>query len=536
MEKNLFRVFTVLALTFLASGCGGGGGGSAPAFGTNDPLYGDQWNLKNTTQPGEDINVESVWSESCGATTCRGNGIRVVVVDDGLDYAHEDLSSNFTSTYSWNYVTGQLTPDHADPASGHGTLVAGVVAARDGNGVGGKGVAPRTTLAAYNLLENNDDVNSADAMTRNVAGVSISSNSWGAPDGTGTLMAPASTWYDAIDTGLSTGRNGLGTIYTWAAGNGAPTDNANQDALASYRGVIAVGAVMDDGTKSNYSERGANLWVSAPGGQFCEDSRTIVTTDRSGSAGVNNNGTNANYSLADITTDGNYTKCFNGTSSATPTVSGVVALMLQANPSLGWRDVRLILADTARQNDALNETDNIGWQIGELIPGSTTSRYHFHHNYGFGVVDAAAAVARARTWTNVGAELTPCTVSGNTNIAIPDNGSTITDAALLSGCAITKIEFVEVSFSSDHTYSSDLTIVLVSSAGMVSSLAETTACDTDLDGVSDICEPYSNWVFGSAAHLGENANGTWTLGIVDDALGDSGSITSWQITVYGRSN
>ena len=145
-------------------------------------------------------------------------------------------------------------------------------------------------------------------------------------------------------------------------------------------------------------------------------------------------------------------------------------------------------------------------------------------------------MARARTWTNVGAELTPCTVSGNTNIAIPDNGSTITDAALLSGCAITKIEFVEVSFSSNHTYSSDLTILLESPAGKISSLAEKTACDTDLDGVSDICEPYNNWVFGSAAHLGEDTNGTWTLGVVDGAAGDAGSITRWQITVYGRSN
>ena len=496
---------------------------------TDDPLYSQQWHLNNAMQVGEDINVASVWDQTCGDYTCRGNNVKVVVVDDGLDTTHEDLLSNYNSSFSWNYRNSSTNPSHFDATSGHGTSVAGIIAARDWNGVGGRGVAPRVSLSAINLLENSSDANDASAMTRNASVLAVSSNSWGSPDDTGTTQAPAATWYNAIDIGLATGRSGLGIIYVWAAGNGAPRDNSNQDGQANYRGVIAVAALRDNGTQTSYSERGANLWVSAPGGEFCGvggGGRTITTTDRTGNAGANNGAT------VDELAGANYTQCFNGTSAATPMVSGVVTLMLQANPNLNWRDVRLILAETARKNDAINSADGYGWQTGALIPGSASTLYHFHHNYGFGVVDAAAAVARAKTWSNVSAALTPCAVThSGLSIAIPDNTiSGVSDTATISGCAINKIEYVEVKFSSNHTYSSDLTIALQSPAGIISSLAETTACNPAP------CNAYNNWTFGSAVHLGEAANGIWTLNVSDRGAADTGNITSWQITLYGRAN
>lgn len=502
----------------------------------SDPLYGDQWHLKNTGQgggtPGEDINVEPVWA------TFKGQGERIVLVDDGLELAHEDLQNNIAAGESYDYIDHDTNPNSG--THGHGTSVAGLAGARDMNGVGVSGVAPRASLAGYNLLQNDTLVNEADAMTRNAASVDVSSNSWGPPDFTGLLFPSGATWRNAIDTGHSTGRGGLGTVYVWAAGNGdtgdliskknCPSmvcvDNSNYDGQANYHGVIAVGAVDDKGIKSSYSERGANLWVSAPGGEFCDTDHAITTTDRSGANGFNDNGNNVFYGIVDYA-NSNYTRCFNGTSAATPVVSGVVALMLQANPNLGWRDVRLILAQTARKNDPTDPewtTNGAGFDI--------------NHNYGFGVVDADAAVALAKTpWTNVGPMVTYSTPLRSPGLAIPDNNTTgVSDTMSVSGSGISSIEFVDVTFSaSNHTYFGDLQVTLRNeTTGTESILAETHVC-LNAQFLSITCTPsYNGWVFGSARHLGEAANGNWTLTVKDLAMQDTGTFQSWKLTFYGR--
>jgi proprotein convertase subtilisin/kexin type 2 len=504
--------------------------------GTFDPLYGDQWHLKNTGQAGatgtagianEDINVEPVLT-SCGTgTTCRGEGVRIAVVDDGLEIAHEDLAANIATGQGYNYVTFSSDPTNAptDMTSGHGTSVAGIVAARDLNDLGVRGVAPRANLVGYNLLQNGLASNEADAMTRGAAAVAVSTNSWGAPDQTGNLFPSDLSWRTAINTGLTTGRGGRGIVYTWAAGNGAvglsdgtcPTcvvDNSNYDGQANYRGVMAIGAVTDQGTKSSYSERGANLWVSAPGGEFC-DAHTITTVDRTGAAGENTGAAGA-LDYANLS----YTKCMNGTSSATPMVAGVAALMLQANPNLGWRDVRAILAATARKNDALD----VEWAVNGV-------GFHFNPNYGFGVVNASSAVVSAQSWTvNLPAEKTYTTTPlSSPNVAIPDNNTTgVSNTITVSGSGITEVEFVEIIFSAaDHTYSGDLDITLTSPAGTVSRLAEAHSC------LSDACSRYSSWIFGSANFLGEVGDGNWTLTVKDLGLNDIGTFQSWSLKFYG---
>ena len=494
-----------------------------------DPLFVDQWNLKNMGQlgansvaakVGEDINVQPVWSAR------KGSGVRIAIVDDGLEIGHEDLASNIAPNgTSYNYVTLSSDPtnDPADLTSGHGTEVAGIAAARDQNGLGGTGVAPRANLVGYNLLQNSTTVNEADAMIRGAASVHISSNSWGAPDGTGSVAASASTWRAAIDTGLATGRSGLGTVYTWAAGNGAPVDNSNYDGRANYRGVIAVGAVNDQGVKSSYSEEGANLWVSAPGGESC-NTHTITTTDRTGAAGSNPPPPANGYT--DYAAQ-NYTKCMNGTSAATPTVAGVVALILEANPNLGWRDVRNILAQTAR----INAPTDPGW----YGTGGTPS-YGFNPKYGFGVVDAASAVAVAATWVNLPAEKTFTPPTATPNQAILDNNatgvaSTITVAAGSSG--ITSLEYIDITFSAaDHTSPGDLTVMLISPSGTTSTLAVTHPCQNAAGVVA--CAPDNAWRFGSAGHLGELADGTWTLTVKDLTATNTGTFESWGLKFYGH--
>ncbi|MEA3413033.1 MAG: S8 family serine peptidase [Pseudomonadota bacterium] len=484
------------------------------AFAGQDPLFGLQWHLDNRGQSGgavgEDVNVLPVWTKS----GIRGEGVRTVVVDDGLEVAHEDLAINVVEGAGWNYLDGGTDPTPpapplSDPGrSAHGTSVGGLIAARDLNGRGGRGVAPRAGLVGYNLLQRSTSANEGDAMARDAPENAVSNNSWGPTDGQGTLGHSSFEWRNGIRTGLTAGRGGRGIIYVWAAGNGAPRDNSNYDGYANHRGVIAVASVDHDGRQSFFSERGANLWVSAPG------MLSLVTTDQTGDLGFNTSASARNLP------DTNYTSDFGGTSGAAPIVSGTVALMLEANPALGWRDVRLILAQTARRND---ETDP-GW-----VDFGSDPPYHFNHRYGFGVVDAAAAVEVAGTWENAGPQMTSTTVVSRPSRPIPDNNAIgVSDAIPVSGTGIRRIEFIEVTFSAgDHTHSGDLEVVLTSPTGAQSTLAEFHTC------ANNACSVYLDWVFGSARHLGEDADGVWRLTVSDRFPGDTGTFQSWRLAFHG---
>ncbi|RZA30473.1 MAG: hypothetical protein EOP02_01440, partial [Proteobacteria bacterium] len=194
-----------------------------------DPLYSQQWHLKNTGQrsgggavatAGEDLNVEPVW-DSCGDNgACRGEGVTIAVVDRGVEIRHQDLQQNRSATLSGRVYSqtgapanGDPTPTQTDPDNAHGTAVAGIAVARDNNATGGRGVASRASLVGYALLQASTSSNEADAMTFQAPAIGVSNNSWGPPDGTGLLTESNSLWREGVDVGLATGRGGLGTIY-----------------------------------------------------------------------------------------------------------------------------------------------------------------------------------------------------------------------------------------------------------------------------------------------------------------------------------
>ncbi|MGC9323950.1 MAG: S8 family serine peptidase [Desulfomonilia bacterium] len=463
----------------------------------NDPLFPNQWHLLNSGQgggtPGEDVNVTGVWD------TFRGSADEVIaIVDDGLEILHEDLAPNVREDLCWDYLGHDDDPTAGD----HGTCCSGVAAGRGFNGLGITGAAPNASLAGHRILSSFGipDSDIADAETRSNHIIDIYSNSWGPEDGGHILEPIGSVILDSIETGVATGRGGLGTIYLWAGGNGGDEDNSNYDGFSNSRYTIAVAATTNFGSRSTYSEKGANILVNAPsnGG-----TRQITTTDRSGSAGYES---------------GNYTSGFGGTSSATPLVAGIIALMLQANPDLTWRDVQHVLIETAWQNDP----GHADWTV-------NGAGYPVNHFYGFGRVDAAAAVTAALSWVSADPE-TSLQQSSSPMIPIPDDNSTgVSDTITFSQDML--VESVEVIFSaSNHGFWPDLEVSLTSPDGTVSILSE--SHDPDSYGLSG---RYENWSFCSVRHFGEHAQGTWTLRVRDLVSGDSGTFQSWTLKLYGTS-
>ena len=471
----------------------------------SDPLYACQWHLTNPG--GEDVNVEGVWREGN-----RGEGVNIAIVDNGMDFSHEDLADNVDSSRNHDY-TGR--GDIHNALQHHGTNVGGIVAARD-NDLGVRGLAPEATIYGYNVLVEFTDLNVVDAMIRNGPLTAVSNNSWGPIDGPAFGMT-SSLWEMAVDRGLRDGYNGKGTFYAWAGGNGhLDGDSSNLDEYANYYGVTAVCAVNRFDTRSNYSEAGANLWVCAPSNDSRFAGHGIVTTENSD----------------------RYIDDFGGSSAATPVVSGVAALMRSANPDLTWRDLKLILAASARQNDP----GNPGWEDGARKYGvdSDGDRYHFNHEYGFGVVDAGAAVEMAKAW-NVIPSLEEVTAeSGSLELPIPDAATYFEATTVASDLTLdTEIgftEFVEIRASFDHSSFRDLDIELVSPSGAVSKLVEEFAPFYN----AGVVRLNGQIRLGAAKHLGESPNGVWQLRVTDRVPSPDGELNldevlkSWSITVYGH--
>ena len=470
-----------------------------------DPLYGCQWGLDNTGQlrgsSGQDIRVEEAW-----AAGHLGAGVTVAVVDDGLHHPHEDLRPNADTVRNHDYTgLGEVAGFFSD----HGTPVAGIIAARD-NGLGVRGVAPRATIYGFNLLRRLTEVNRLHAATHEMATTAIYNNSWGWPDGPG-LDTVSDLWDLAVERGITDGYGGKGVFYVWAGGNGAlEGDNSNFEEFTNHYGVTAVCAVNDRGRRSAYSEEGANLWVCGPSSDGVRRRPGITTTD----------------------TYNRYRATFGGTSAATPVVSGVAALVRGANPGLTWRDVKLILAASARKNDSSNP----GWTTGARKYGSTSQRYAFNHEYGFGVVDAKAAVDLATSWTNLPALTEETQASADTDLAIPDlplSGTPVTvTSSITVGSEVQFIEFVEINTTFDHPSFRDLEITLTSPSGAVSTLAVPLAPELVL--LEGLFPLHGGFRFGSARHLGEDPAGTWTLRVTDRTAEDEGTLESWSLTVYGH--
>jgi subtilisin-like proprotein convertase family protein len=398
-------------------------------------------------------------------------------------------------------ATGTATPIPAIPRTSMEPRWRGGIGAALNNAVGGAGVAPETTLVGYRISFGtaSDDLRVLDAL-QHLAGLDVANNSWGFDGYLGDNF-----WYDAsypvlnqiataLHTAVDSGRGGLGTVVVFAAGNGrASGQDTNYHNFQNDRTIITVAATASTGDIASFSAPGASILVAAPG-------VSVPTTDRVGAAG---------YSTGDYAT-------MSGTSFSAPMVSGVAALMLDANPNLGWRDVQEILASTAAKAGSaaswsFNHAGN--WNGGAM---------HVSNDFGFGLVDTLAAVRVAESWRSISTSANEYYTSNVTYpyAAIPDVGSLSSTLYLPAGL---RIDRVEIDVALAHADIGQLRLTLTSPDGTQSLLfhnPSTTQANID-------------FTFSTTHDRGELSGGAWTLTVTDTQTGAAGVLQAWQIRVYG---
>jgi len=482
----------------------------------DDPLFQNQWHIRGRGQNGakkaSDARITPVWEQrSTGGNLIRGQGIRIGITDDGIEMTHPDLESSLDASLSYDWGTEEPGGDPVNADDNHGTAVAGVAAATGYNGVGVSGAAPSATLVSQRIdFSNFTDQKEAETFAHGGSSIRIKNNSWGypanAPSPVGELSSAAVK--AAADSG---------SIILFAAGNGLQNeDNTNFHFEQNSIYTLAVAASNDQGRQTDYSTPGASVIITAPSGgdvYGLSSSRPqgTSTTDRTGEDGYNHSGATGDYS------DLNYTDRFNGTSSACPVASGVTALVLQANPSLNWRDVKEIYIRSATRNDS-----------GDSDWARNGAGFWFNHKYGAGLINAAEAVRLAKNWSNLGS-MTSVSIplsSLPSNIRDNNTGGLVKyfDTRSLSGL---RVEHATVTTDISHPSRGELQIQLTSPAGTTSRLAEkhTSYAPDPAD--------YPDWTFSTVHNWGEDSRGLWKLKIADRVPGNTGTLNSATLTLYG---
>lgn len=465
-----------------------------------DPLYARQWHF------GLIGDIEAIWRDY------RGAGVVIGLNDDRPDIRHTDLDGSIDPALGLSFN------DFGTKFDAHGTAVAGIMVA-EANGRGGVGLAPDARLGWVSYVYEGY----AASLSRTVD-FDVVNNSWGFFPGfarSDDLSDPNSV-AAGIDAHLrlaaEIGRGGLGSISVHAAGN----DNANAigEWFSGTRFTISVAATERDGFAADYSSYGSSVLLTAPA--------AAVTTDGSGRGGYG---------------PGNHVFDFGGTSASAPVVSGVVALMLDAAPGLGWRDVKTILALSAAQTGsapdaaAPSATEDGLWQVlGNANWNGGGQLYHV--NYGYGMVDAFAAVRMAEAWRTMtggaatSANETVISVTAPLDAPVPI-APPIQAVPQVTRIAIEVTEeiLIETAYLSlrwTHLQSYDLSARLIAPDGYAVMLLGNEAPSPPEPGIA------SSWTFGIEALRNLSARGTWTLEITDHVPRNTGVVEAATLTFHGR--
>ena len=287
----------------------------------DEPYYSQQWsiNYNSTFYTQNNIDIDAHIHAGDLLKSYDGRGVKIAIIDDGLDAAHEDLEGAIIDTY--DISTGTTNVAHSNKNDYHGTAVTGIIGARV-NGKGIQGIASKSQIIFIKYKEIMSDSETIELFSKAEAfGADIINCSWG------TYHVSQAVKAKIQDLSIN-GRGGKGTIIVFASGNDDQNMGNDESAIPE---VVAVGATDRENLRSYYSNYGKYLDVVAPGGYDIG----ITTLDDMGNGGSAS--LDKNYILY------NDLNSFIGTSASAPIVSGVIALMLEANSNLTRVEIENIL-------------------------------------------------------------------------------------------------------------------------------------------------------------------------------------------------
>uniref|UniRef100_A0AAQ6AG67 P/Homo B domain-containing protein n=1 Tax=Amphiprion ocellaris TaxID=80972 RepID=A0AAQ6AG67_AMPOC len=451
-----------------------------------------------------DMNIMGAWKR--GYT---GKDVVVTILDDGIERNHPDLFQNYDPQASYDVNSNDVDPMPRYDATNenkHGTRCAGEVAAAANNSHCIVGIAYNARIGGVRMLDGDvTDMVEARSLSLHPQHIDIYSASWGPDDDGKTVDGPASLARQAFENGIRTGRKGRGSIFVWASGNGGRSrDHCSCDGYTNSIYTISISSTAESGRKPWYLE---------------ECSSTLTTTYSSGE----------NYDRKIITTDLRHrcTDSHTGTSASAPMAAAIIALALEANPLLTWRDVQHIIVKTSRAGH-LSAPD---WK-------TNAAGYNVSHLYGFGLMDAEAMVKEAERWKQVPAQHV-CVESADRQIRTIRPEHVVRSVYKATGCTdnpnhhVIYLEHVVVRITITHPRRGDLSINLTSPSGTKSQLLANRLFDHSMEG-------FKNWEFMTTHCWGEKAAGDWVLEIYDSpsqlrSQKVPGKLKEWSLVLYGTS-
>ncbi|KAK3097564.1 hypothetical protein FSP39_010877 [Pinctada imbricata] len=473
-----------------------------------DRLWRDQWYLNGGGHRGDtghyDMSVKGAWD--MGYT---GRNIVVTILDDGIERNHNDLIDNYDPYASTDINSHDSDPmPRYDPTNEnrHGTRCAGEVAAKANNTKCIIGAAFNARIGGVRMLDGDvSDAVEAASLSFNKSHIDIYSASWGPDDDGRVVDGPGRLARQAFLDGIEKGRGNKGNIFVWASGNGGSAfDSCNCDGYTNSIYTLSISSTSEHGRKPWYLEECAS---------------TLATTYSSGA-----------YNEKQIVSTDLHNQCttsHTGTSASAPLAAGLVALVLEANPQLTWRDVQYITMLSANPEPMVD---------GNWITNGMGRKVSLR--YGYGLMNATAMVERAIKWVNVPPKHICSTVSSVHNFKLM--GTPFSNEVHTNGCydtdnEINHLEHVQAQVTLSYYRRGNLIIHLTSPSGTRSTLLPKRPSDMSHGG-------FNQWAFLSVQFWGEDPRGTWKLEIEDEhpstswprpPAGEKGTLTSWSLILHG---
>ncbi|XP_043472486.1 neuroendocrine convertase 1-like [Leptopilina heterotoma] len=470
----------------------------------NDELWDQEWYLQDTRSnrnlPKLDLNVLPLYRQ--GIT---GRGIRVAVLDDGLEYTHDDLRNNYDPEISYDVNNRDNDPIPRYEATGlnrHGTRCAGEIAMEADNKKCGVGVAFEASIGGIKMLDGvvNDRVE-GEALGYKPELVDIYTASWGPADDGKSLEAPGRLASEALERGVKQGRKGKGSIYVWASGNGgSKSDDCGCDGYVGSIYTVAVGSASQTGRFPWYGERcSATLATTYSSGAYHD--QMIVTTDLKNKCTIKHTGTSASAPLA----------------------AGILALALQANKELTWRDIQHLIVYTSEYSPL---RDNLGWF-------KNSAGFWYNPRFGFGLMNAYSLVVAGYNWTTVpNKSIYKIRADSGYNSSLSYGSSRILKFHMNEGVSseedIDFLEHIQVDTNMKYSVRGSLQMHLTAPSGTKVEILNPRALDKSSDG-------FTKWKFMSVATWGENPHGVWLLEILDvtGPATNNGTLGDFTLILHG---